>query len=46
MLARLILIAICLFFGIGILIAPYSSGIQTVFAAVIFLVAACVIARH
>jgi hypothetical protein len=48
MLTRIILIAICLFFGIGVLIAPYSSGIQTghLVVALIFLIAAWVIARH
>ena len=48
MLTRLILIAICLFFGIGVLIAPYGSGIQTghLVVALIFLIAAWVIARH
>jgi hypothetical protein len=48
MTTRLILIGICLFFGIGILIAPYSNGIQTghLVVALIFLIAAWVIVQH
>jgi hypothetical protein len=48
MTTRLVLIAVCLFFGIGILIAPYSSGLQTghLVVALIFLTAAWMIAQH
>jgi len=48
MLTRLILIAICLFFGIGVLIAPYRNGLQVghLVVAGIFLIAAWVIIRR
>jgi hypothetical protein len=48
MITRLTLVAICLFFGIGILIAPYSNGLQTghLVVAAIFLIAAWVILQH
>jgi hypothetical protein len=48
MITRLILVAICGLFGIGILIAPTISGLQTgrLVVAGVFLIAAWVIFRH